>query len=435
MGTTNEELKGLLGERYITGNAGEVSRHFRNSISSTSLAIAVPKSHDEVREIVRTANESGTPVFTNYNKYLPGEINDRTGIILDLTEMKEIERLDPKNLMAHIQCGITFADLQKELKKKNLKVQTPAAMKNDSVVRNFVNRTAVKAQARYSDVQVSNMYVALPDGRLHKSGSHSINEMTADYVDGAHFLSRWYIGSTDMFGVISRGSIYIYPVWEKRNVIAYDFNDIKGFLLAMRNLPRTEIGIEYLGMDNVYLKSLTGKTGAKFTLVIGFDGKANYVEWQEKMIRDLSGEYGAAENRDLSNVFLEIIDDPWSAQGAYQTEFTTLFSRVEEFDGMITSRDNKNNIKSGDIGRLYVALDRGRGVTCFYSFFNAEDETGKFIDVLNLDLLDKGVVFNTPEGDLSKAVFDKIRGYSGLIKRIKGMVDSKGILNPGIIKY
>jgi len=82
-----------------------------------------------------------------------------------------------------------------------------------------------------------------------------------------------------------------------------------------------------------------------------------------------------------------------------------------------------------------VALDRGRGVTCYYSFFNDKNETGKFIDVLNLNLLDKGVVFNTPEGDLSKAVFDKITGYSGLIKKIKGMVDSKGILNPGIIKF
>ncbi len=435
MGTIDDKLKSNLGDRYITGDAGEVSKFFKKEITSTQLAVAYPKTHEEVNGIVKAANETDTAVFTNYGKYLPAEISDKAGVIIDLKEMQDIERLDPKNLMAHIQCGITFDELQAELKKQNLKIQTPAAYKNDSVVKNFVNKTIVKGQAKYPDAQISNMYVTLADGRMHKSGSHALDEMNSDTNDGAAFLSKWYIGSSDIYGVISRGSIMIYPIWEKRNVIAFDFDSLDALLKAMRDIPRTEIGIEFLGFDEVYLKSLTGKSSSKFTLAIGFDGKPNYLEWQEKMARQFVSEFGGKENKEISEVLLSKIDDAWPAQGSCQTEFTTTYAKLGELDEVIIGDAGNAKIEGGEIGRLFVSMDRGRGVSCFYGFFKDGDDVDKFVDDLNVKLLEKGAVFEVPEGDLSKMVFDKITGYSKLLRKVKDMVDPKGILNPGILKF
>ena len=435
MSTIDEKLKGKLGARYISGNAGEVSKFFKKGISSTKLAVAYPKTHDEVHDIVRTANETGTSVFTNYGKYLPVEISDKAGVIVDLKEMKQIERLDTKNLTAHIQCGITFDEFQKELKKSNRKIQTPAAYKNNSVVKNCVNKAIIKSQARYPDAQISNMYVTLSDGRLHKSGSHSLNEMNSDYHDGAAFLSKWYIGSSDIFGIISRGSVLIYPIWEKRDVLAFDFSNLNSILQAMRNIPRTELGIEYLGMDEIYLKAITGKTGAKYTMAVGFDGKANYIEWQEKMVRQFASEFGGKENKSISESILAKIDDAWPAQGACSTEFTTTYKKAGELDELITGESGRAKIGAGEIGRLFVSMDRGRGVTCVYGFFKEGNDVEKFVEDLNIKLLDKGAVFESPEGDFSKMIFDRLPGYSKMLKRVKDMMDPKGILNPGIMKF
>ncbi|MCP4724194.1 MAG: FAD-binding oxidoreductase [bacterium] len=432
MATIDDKLKGLLGERYISGNPEEVSKFFREKVSSTGLAVACAKTHEEVQEIAKNANETGTPIFTNYAKYLPQEVSDSKGVIIDFREMKEIERLDKKNLMAHIQCGLSFDEFQKELKKDDLKIQTPVAVTNDSAARGFVNRIITKSAAKYNELQVSNVYAVLADGRLHKSGSHSLNEMCADITDGAAFLSQWYNGASDIYGIISRASALIYPIWEKRNVIVYDFDSFEGMMQAMRDIPRREIGIEYVGMDEAYCKSLTGKSGSKFTLVIGFDGIPKYLDWQEKMVREFAAELGGKENKSLSEVFLDIIDDTWYAQGAYKTDFVTLFSRTKEFDEIVSGEAGKAGV---DMGRIFVAMDRGRSVTCIYEFFNDDSKVGKMVDDLNIKLLDKGAVFDTPEGDFSKMVFDKISGYSTHLRKIKDFVDPKGILNPGILKF
>ncbi len=428
----DDKLKNLLGRRYIAGNAEEVSRFFRSGVSSTNLAVAYAKTHHEVQEIVKASNEAGTAVFTNYEKYLPEEVSGETGVIVDFRDMKEIERLDAKNLMAHIQCGLTFDEFQKELKKNDLKIQTPAAVTNDSVVRSFVNRAVIKSSAKYPEEQVTNMYVTLADGRLHKSGSHALNEITSDTNDGAAFISKWYSGARDIYGIVSRASIKIYPIWEKRNVIAFDFDNLEGLMRAMQDVPWKELAIEHLGMDDAYLKSLTGKSGAKYTYIVGLDGIPEYVDWQEKMVRRFAKELGGKENKSLSEIFLDIIDNAWAAQGAYHTGFVTLCNRVKEFDEVIGDDASKGGV---DMGRLYVAMDRGRAVTCIYEFFKDDSKIGKLVDDLNIKLLNRGAVFDTPEGNFSKAVFDKITGYSARLKRIKELVDPKAILNPGILKF
>ena len=72
MSSKDEKLKGKLGARYITGNAGEASKFFKKAVSSTKLAVAYPKSHEEVNEIVRLPAKPALPFFRiTANIYLP----------------------------------------------------------------------------------------------------------------------------------------------------------------------------------------------------------------------------------------------------------------------------------------------------------------------------------------------------------------------------
>ena len=113
----------------------------------------------------------------------------------------------------------------------------------------------------------------------------------------------------------------------------------------------------------------------------------------------------------------------------------TLFNRAQSFDEIVAGESNNCSIESGDTGRLFVAMDRGRTVTCIYEFYNDGSKTGAFVDDLNMKLLDNGAYFDTPQGELSKAVFVRIDGCAQQLKRVKNMLDPKGILNPGILRF
>ncbi len=435
MAQIDKKLNEILGKRYITGKSPELKKHFRDDTNLSGLSIALPKTHEEVQDIVKTAHETGTSLFTNYEKYFPEDISKAKGVVIDYKEMTEVERTDKKNLMTHIQPGVSFNGLQKKLKKDGLKMAALAGVTSDSVVLNSVNRATIKSAAKYPEPQVTNMYAILGDGRLHKTGSHALDETASDTPDGAAYLSSWYMGARDTYGIITRGSIVLYPMWEKRNVIAFDFEDINGLLEAMRDVPRREIGIEYLGMDDIYLNKLTGLEGSQWTLAVGFDGFEEHVTWQEKIVREQVQLIGGKENKKISEALLEIIDDIWLVQGAYNTEFITQFNRAADFDKAIGNETADRSFGKEDAGRLLVSLDRGRALTCIYEFYRDDADTGRFVDDLNIKLLAKGAYFDTPQGDLSEAVFKSIEGYSNQLKRIKDLLDPNGILNPGILKY
>ena len=82
------------------------------------LVAVQPLTTEEVQEIMRLASETPVPVRTLNDRYLRPSDAGQEGIVLDFRRMKAIERLDKRNLLAHVQRGLTFAELKKELDKK-----------------------------------------------------------------------------------------------------------------------------------------------------------------------------------------------------------------------------------------------------------------------------------------------------------------------------
>ena len=68
-----------------------------------------------------------------------------------------------------------------------------------------------------------------------------------------------------------------------------------------------------------------------------------------------------------------------------------------------------------------------------YGLYKDESKTGEIVHEVNDILLDMGAFFDMPLGDFARNVLEKNAGYPDHFRRIKGMLDPKGILNPGII--
>src|SRR5512136_594085 len=93
------------------------------------LFVVKPQNVDEVQRIVRWANQTGTPlvpVSSGPPHFYGDTIPTAAGaVVVDLSRMKRIIKIDPKNRMTMIEPGVTYKELQPELLKHGLRLTTP----------------------------------------------------------------------------------------------------------------------------------------------------------------------------------------------------------------------------------------------------------------------------------------------------------------------
>ena len=429
-------LAGVVGSDFVVGTREGLAGYFRQRPMDLGDVIAVqPAGTEDVQEIVKLASEAGVPVHTINDRFVRASEVGRRGVILDFSRMKAIEKLDKRNLLAHVQRGLTFPELKKVLDEQDLKIATPLAATSDSVLCNYVNRSPLKKATLFSEVHVFTMQVVLPDGRLFRTGSHALNEEGADLrEDGGPSLSRWHFGSDDIFGVVTRATIWVYPKNECRDALVFGFDRLEGARNALRNMPRTEQGWEYLAADRRFLAHLLGgqdRALPPWSLIVGFDSRERLVAYQMKKVQEMLKDLGARPVEALGAAFRSLLDEVWYQASPLHTGFYSPANRIPELDGVVRKQVEAAGIPAGEIGHCMLAIDRGRCLYSQYDFFGDIRSSERFLPGLEKELCSRGAFFDRPQGELADFVLDRVPNLRTHIRTIKGIVDPKGILNPG----
>lgn len=429
------DLQGLLGDNNVVTAAEEVAAYFQPSTDAPGLIAVKAGSLEDVQEVMRLANQAKVPVLTITDGCLPAADAGKSAVVLDFSRMNTIDRFDKQNLLAHVWRGLTWDQLKEACDKEGVVMPTPLAATSDSVLTNIVGRNMIKQATQSPEVNAYTMKVVLPDGRIHPTGPHALMDEGSDCKDdGGPSLSRWYFGSDDIYGIICRAAVFLYPKTESREVLCFAFNDSSGLIKALRNIPRTEVGFEYLGANARYLSWLLGKSPGDlpaWTAVVGFASTAKHVDYQKLKVTEFMTEFGGKQADELNTVMAEKIDEPWYQASPAHTEFYSLFSRLGEFDDLVQGAATSNKIPSDEIGQLIAVHDRGRCAGVFYDFFGQENGFGAKIEDLNLQLAAKGAFFNRPQGRLAEQIFGSAPNYATHLRTIKKVVDPDFIINPG----
>ena len=103
------------------------------------------KNLEEVKALVKLANQTGTPLVpvSSGEPHFRGDTVPSVpgAVMVDLSGMKRIIHVDPRNRMALVEPGITYAELQPELVKKGLRLSSPMAPRaNKSVIASLLER-------------------------------------------------------------------------------------------------------------------------------------------------------------------------------------------------------------------------------------------------------------------------------------------------------
>ena len=434
-GTPGEKtLSGIVGEEHVLEKPDQLAEYFAEPADTDGLVAVRPGSTEEVQEVVRLAAELGRAVFTLNDRYLRPDDIGQPGIVLDFCRMTAVEKLDVRNLLVHVQRGLTFEALKEELDKHDLKVAPPLAATSESVLCAHVNRAPQKKATIYAEAHVYNMQVVIADGDLLRTGSHALNDRNDCREDGGPSLSRWHLGSEDIFGIVTRVTVWLYPKTECRDALLFGFDSIEDVVQALRNAPRTELGWEYLAVNPRFLSSLLGTDvpdAPAWTLIVGFDGRKRLVEYQKKKVLEMIPTFGGKTVETYTPEMLPLLDEVWYQASPLHTGFYAECTRVKGLDDITREYLAQAGVASEEIGQCLLSVNRGR---CLYSQYDVfADPSGHkgMMEALESRLASEGAFYDRPRGDLAKQVVDSVPNLRKHLRTIKSVTDPKGTLNPG----
>lgn len=122
-----DELRSLLGAEHVKTGPEASGRFLRPGRQAPGLTVVSPESTENVQTIVNLARVNRVPVLTCNDRYLLQEDLEREAVLLDFSRMSRIEQIDDRNLAAHVERGVTWDQLNAELKKRGVKTVAPAA--------------------------------------------------------------------------------------------------------------------------------------------------------------------------------------------------------------------------------------------------------------------------------------------------------------------
>ena len=296
-------------------------------------------------------------------------------------------------------------------KKLGVKAVAPVAANSLSVAECISARVVGKAASKFPDYALANQKVVLADGSIQLTGTHALSEEGADgrYQDGGPAISTWHIGADDVFGVVTRASTPLWPVCEARTCQVYAFDDEDALLAALKEVPRNELGTEYLGINRASLARVLDRDAKDlpaWSLAVGFEGRARHVSYQEDKVRSLFSKVRCEPADELIQAMTEKLDQPWMEASPNHTAFFSLFSRMRGLDAACDGAAGEAGVPDGDVGKIIVSCDLGRVAYAVYDWFDDADHT-RALEDLNLALADQGAFFDRPHGALARKIYSE----------------------------
>ena len=124
-----EELTDIVGGEYVIDDVSNLDL-FAADESFTRYkrpaSIVQPHNTVEVQQLIKWANNTLTPlvpISSGAPHFRGDSVPSADGsVIVDLSDMKRVLRVDRKNRVAMIEPGVTFSELCSELKKRTLRL-------------------------------------------------------------------------------------------------------------------------------------------------------------------------------------------------------------------------------------------------------------------------------------------------------------------------
>jgi len=444
-----EGLRDAVGPGVLSRDTVDLKAYFRDPPPTADLTLARPRDSLELSDLAAAAYENDVPIYTHRRGFLPEEVAKSGGVLIDLSGIDDIVRIDQSNLLAFVEYGVTFERLKEELDKLNLRLLMPVAATSSSIVRTYIDRDVILANGATRPYQFTTFHAILGDGRLWMSGTDQYTpDGHAEFrEDLGPMYSNLFHASEDIFGMPYAMKAWIYKRWEERRVTTYAFEDAESAIKAARLACRHDQVFECVVADRRYLAVLlTGSAGKAdalaaelppWNVIFGFDNHPQLVDVWDRQTQEMAASCGGKQvDGELARLMRDKFEWPWyvSERDHYRggTEVIDYFAFVSKAAGLFS----KTAASLGDypIGQVAIPSYYGAAFYCETDIYHDPGDTGlveTWTDTYKA-LLGEGAHVSRPRGEVAREIYAKMDPENiRLIRNLKKIMDPKGLMNPG----
>ena len=262
-----------------------------------------PATPEEVSAVLKLANRRGFPVFPRGagSGFTGGSLPKAGGVVLVVTRMDRILRIDTENLIAEVEPGVVTEQFQIAVEKLGLFYPPdPASLKFSTLGGNVAENAGGPRCVKYGVTRdfVMGLEVVLPTGEIIRTGTETYKAVVG------YDMSRLLCGSEGTLGVITKIIFKLLPLPEAKKTMLTIFDSIDGAakavstIIGAKIIPTTLEFMDYATLQCVEKRfSLGIPPEGRAVLLIEVDGDRDLIEKQADRIHELIKPLGLVQFR------------------------------------------------------------------------------------------------------------------------------------------
>ena len=480
-----EELGQIIGSQNVADRS-EVLQGYSNDLSFVQRirpgAAVKANSAEAVKAIVKWANETLTPLVpvSSGAPHFHGATVPGVGgaVVVDLSGMKKIMRVDRRNRVAMIEPGVTFEELIPAVEKAGLAPFMPLLPRSrKSVLTGFLERTPITTPRFHWEPQdpLQCVEVIYGTGDLMRTGSATIpvslekqwalgkaqiRGMGPSQVDFTRLLQ----GAQGTMGIVTWATIKCRPLAKCKKMFLIPSEDLSPLIEMAYGITFKKLGDELLVLNNVSLAAILGKDREEietlraqlppWVLLLGIQGAGvlpeERVAYQQAESADvarsvgleLKGAIPGARAEKVSELLSRPSSEPhWKLRlhgASSEIFFLTTLDKAPEFVETVRGLAARNRYDGERIGVYVQPTVQGTNCHVEFTFSYAPqsrqeaDKVRRLMEEGSEALAGRGAFFSRPYGSWARVAYAREDAQVVIGQRkLKDIFDPNGILNPG----
>ncbi|MCP4716054.1 MAG: FAD-binding oxidoreductase [Deltaproteobacteria bacterium] len=440
---------------------------------------------EEVLQVVQLANEHRLPVTprSSGTGFYGAGIPEQGGIVIDMSGMKKIRRIDKRNKWAMFEAGVTYGELQAELAKHGMRAINPLLPHRDkSVISSKLEREPRLTAKHHLDETINTMEMVLPTGQLLHTGSMSISPRAPEKIaeelpcDLCNFHGpgidwfRLVPGSQGSFGIVTVMNAKIGFLPTRSKMIFFGFERFEDCVEPFYRMLRKLLGDECFLLNSRALATILAAEPAQidglckvlpaYTIILHLTAGEWHPEekmaYQEEAVHEIARTFlvkplsSLPHVPDAEKILSGLLYQPWEngtywkfrARGASaEIFFLAQLQRAPEFLRTIRETAAGHNYPLEDIGLYLQPKQNGRAFHMEAGFpydprSQVELERMELVyNSVSAALVNQGAFFYRPYGTWADLVYSRTGTLHTTLKRIKRTLDPHSICNPGKLGF
>lgn len=368
-------------DRVITGD--RIEEAYRSDalgrLKGTVWAVVRTVSTEEVSRVLSFANEYEIPVTPRGagTNLVGSTVPVKGGIVLDLTAMNQILKLDRETLTATVEPGVVLQDFQSYVEREGFFYPPDPGEKAATIGGNISTNAGGMRAVKYGVTRdyVMGLEIVLSDGRVMTVGSKNIKDSSG------LSLKNLIVGSEGTLGVITKCILKVIPKPQCSVSVLVPFDSLeKGIKNVQRiiHLNANPTAIEFVERKVVqfgeqYLNLSFPYPQAEAYIILTFDGYEEEIETNIRRIEEVL-------KREALD-FLRLTDqqsaaDVWRIRGALVTaveavseqepvDIVVPINKIAEFAAFVNQLAERSGMQmisfghAGD-GNVHLCVLRGK---------------------------------------------------------------------------